>query len=163
MSQTNGHNRMKLELSLGEEAKVRLLKDRCFEGTNSFGAFYLYSVEHEGVEKAFFAPPEIHRQILESNLKTGDEFVVRKVPVQNGKKTSSRVEVEVLKKAEVPGGHSTASQLSMPRNDDGLKALMAQCLTEAVAITKEISAVPWQNEDIQKIASCLFIARSRMN
>jgi len=45
------------------------LKDKCYEGSNSFGAFHLYSVEHEGLEKAFFAPAEVHEQIVGSNLK----------------------------------------------------------------------------------------------
>jgi hypothetical protein len=163
MNQKNGNNRPKVELGLNEEAVLRLLKDKCYEGSNSFGAFHLYSVEHEGLEKAFFAPAEVHEQIVGSNLKAGDEFVVRKVAAENGKQVGSRIEFRLLKKAEAastaPGGTDGNQHVA----SDGLKAMMAQCVREAVEITKGISGVAWQNEDVQKISSCLFIARSRMN
>ena len=163
MNQKNGNNRPKLELGLNEVAVLRLLKDRCYEGSNSFGAFHLYSVEHQGLEKAFFPPPDIHQQILEGNLKTGDEFLVRKIATENGKKMSSKLEFQVLKKAEVASPPTGRADGDQHVSGDGLKAMMEQCVREAVEITKGISGVAWQNEDVQKIASCLFIARSRMN
>ena len=70
MSQNNGNNRPKVELSLNQEAKLTLTKDRCYEGSNSFGTYYLYSVEQDGQEKSFFATPDVHQQILENGLKS---------------------------------------------------------------------------------------------
>lgn len=163
MNQKNGNNRPKLELGLNDEAVLRLLRDRCYEGSNSFGRYYLYSVDHAGEEKAFFATPDVHQQILEAGLKSGDEILVRKVPVENGKKVSSKIEFQVLKKAEVATSDPGRIEGNQHVGGDGLKALMEQCVREAVEITKGISGVSWGNEDTQKIASCLFIARSRMN
>ena len=162
MEATNG-KRPKVELKLNEEARLRLLKDRCFEGNNSFGPYFLYTVDHGGEEKAFFATSTVHQQILEDGLKAGDEILVRKVAVQNGKKVSSKLELEVLKKAEASTLTSTRTSGNEPAASDGLKALMERCVREAVEITRGISGVAWQNEDVQKIASCLFIARSRAN
>jgi hypothetical protein len=153
----NGNNRPKVDLALNEEARLKLLKDKCYEGSNSYGKYYLYSVDHSGEEKAFFATADIHQQILEAGLKCGDEFVVRKFAVPNGKKVSSRIEFEVVKKTPL---RSEGDGLQKS-NGDGLKALMENCVQEAVDITKAVTGVSWQNEDVQKIASCLFIARSR--
>ena len=137
------------------------MKDRCFEGQNSFGPFYLYAVDHAGEQKAFFATPEVHQQIVDHGLKAGDEILVRKVAVQNGKKMGAKMELEVLKKVEPlaigPGG----ANRNVPVAGDGLKALMEQCVREAVEITRGTSGVAWQNEDIRAIAASLFIARSR--
>ena len=60
---TNG-NKPKLDLALNESVRLKLLKDKCFEGQNSFGAYYLYSVEHEGIEKIIFltAPSQHNRR-----------------------------------------------------------------------------------------------------
>ena len=58
MTSTNG-NKPKLELALNERVRLKLLKDKCFEGQNSYGAYYLYSVEHDGVEKIIFITPPI--------------------------------------------------------------------------------------------------------
>ena len=37
-------NPPKLELQLNESAKLKLLKDKCYEGQSTYGAYYLYSV-----------------------------------------------------------------------------------------------------------------------
>ena len=93
MTQNNGNgNRQKVELALNSEAKLTLTKDKCYEGSNSYGTYYLYSVEHEGEGKSFFATPEVHQQILESGIRTGDQFVIRKKPIQNGRRITSRIE-----------------------------------------------------------------------
>jgi hypothetical protein len=130
---------------------VKLLKDKCYEGTNSNGTYYLYTVEHNNTETAFFAPAEIHELILMHNLKSGDEFTLAKVAIQNGKKAVARLEFAL------PPNHKPHTEVT----GDGFKAIMEQSLREAVDITKSIATIPFQNEDIQKIASCLFIARTR--
>ena len=70
---TNG-NKPKLDSALNESARLRLLKDKCFEGQNSYGMYYLYSVEHDGIEKIIFLTTPIHNAIVEAKLATGDEF-----------------------------------------------------------------------------------------
>jgi hypothetical protein len=72
------------------------------EGTNSYGTYYLYSAEQEGEQMSFFATPDVHQQILESGLRTGDQFLIRKKAVQNGRKVVAKVEFEIISKQAAP-------------------------------------------------------------
>jgi len=87
---------------LNSEARLTLTKNKCCEGTNSYGAYYLYSVEEEGEGKSFFATPEVHQQILENGIITGDQFLIRKMAVQNGRKVMAKVEFGVISKLATP-------------------------------------------------------------
>jgi hypothetical protein len=150
-------NNPKLELKLNEMVKVSLLRDKAYEGKNGFGPYYLYSVSHLGVEKSFFAPVEIHEQIVAHALHTGSEFILHKKASQNGKKITGElifepVETKTFPKNGKGNGHT-----------DHFRDVMDLSLREAVEITQAVAGVPFQNEDIQKIASCLFIARTRIN
>lgn len=155
---TDKKNLPKLELKLGEEARVKLLRDKCYEGTNRYGPYYLYNVTHEGVEKSFFAPLEIHELIVKHGLKTGSEFILRKVAEQNGLKVTAHLSFEPvqteLRAPSTPSGNGHA---------DNFKAIMQQSLQDAIEITKAVNSIPFQNEDIRAISSCLFIARTRIN
>jgi hypothetical protein len=148
----------KVELALNSEAKLTLTKDKCYEGTNAYGAYYLYSVEEEGEGKSFFATPEVHQQILESGIRTGDQFLIRKRAVQNGRKVMARIDFEVISKLATPPPNGNGNGQS-----DDFKALMKACVAEAVEITKEVNTIPWQNEDVQSIALTMFIQRARLN
>ena len=150
---TNNNGRPKLEITLNQSAKVKLLKPKPFEGSSLYGSFRLYTVEHEGVEKAYFATDEVHAEIQKLGLKAGGEIVLTKIAHQNGRKIAPKFTVEVIEKKAESAKSST--------NPDGLKSIMELSLQEAVEITRSVQGVPFQNEDIQKIASCLFIARTR--
>jgi hypothetical protein len=141
----------KLELKLNETVKVKLLKDKCYEGTNTSGPYYLYSVEHVGIEKSFFAPENVHNSILAHGLRSGSEFMLNKVASKNGKSITGELVFEALSNGKGNG------------HEDSFRAVMEQSLKEAVEITKAVSTIPFQNEDVQKIASCLFIARTKTN
>ena len=156
MTQNNGTNRPKVELALNSEAKLTLTKDKCYEGTNSYGTYYLYSVEHEGDQKSFFATPEVHQQILESGIRTGDQFLIRKKAVQNGRKVLAKIEFEVVSKQASPAPNGNG-------HSDNFRELMKSCVAEAVEITKEVNTIPWQNEDVRSIALTMFIQRARLN
>ena len=150
-------NNPKLELKLNDSVRVTLLRDKCYAGTNGFGPYYLYSVSHDGVEKSFFAPENIHADIVAHGLHAGSEFILHKKASQNGKKITGELQFEAVETKAVPkngngNGHS-----------DKFKGIMESSLREAVEITQAVAGVPFQNEDIQKIASCLFIARTRIN
>jgi hypothetical protein len=132
--------------------KLKLLKDKPYRGQSEFGKYWLFSVEHEGVEKAYFASADVAQQFSDLGLKSGDEFTLTKTAVQNGKKGIAHILVEPVAMPKTASVASTAS--------DNLKQIMEQCLREAVEITRSVQSVPFQNEDIQKIASCLFIART---
>ena len=158
MTQNGNGMKPKVELALNSEAKLTLTKDKCYEGTNSYGAYYLYSVEEEGEGKSFFATPDVHQQILESGIRTGDQFLIRKKAVQNGRKVMAKVEFEVVSKqpASPPNGNGNG-------HSDDFKSLMKACVAEAVEITKEVNTIPWQNEDVRSIALTMFIQRARLN
>ena len=139
---------------MNEPRKLKLLKDRAYEGSSSYGSYLLYSVEEDGIEKAYFAPPDVHQEIVKLGCRSGDEIRLTKIAEENGKRGVSKVVVERL---TAPVQHR-----EQPARDN-LRGIMEQALREAVDITRAVSGVPFQNEDIQKIASCLFIARTRGN
>ena len=160
MSSNNG-NRPKLELTgLNESAVVKLLKDKPYEGENSYGPYFMFSVEHEGVEKAFFAPSELNTQISELKLGVGDIVTLKKIPIQEGKKLVSKIVLDVVARRQAQTPPPLTKQ-ELARTNDGLMDVMRTSLREAVEITREVPGFAWQNEDVQKIASCLFIARTR--
>jgi hypothetical protein len=166
---------------LNQPARVKLLKDKPFEGSSTYGKYLLYSVEHDGVEKAYFATEEVHEEMQAHGLKRGDEIVLTKLAQQNGRRVVPRIQVAVVSRTHEPPsppppksqtGAEIAKSYRNPLEDatetpsglsDGLFEIMQTSLKEAVEITRTVSGVPFQNEDIQKIASCLFIARTRMS
>jgi hypothetical protein len=159
MSENN--NRPKVEIALNQEARLKLVRDKAYTGQNSYGNFYLYTVIEGDVEKSFFATEDVHKRILEEGLHSGDEFLVRKKAVQEGRKVISKIEFEVVSRAPVPStpnGNGNGNGHS-----DDFKALMMACVAEAVEITKEVNTIPWQNEDVRSIALTMFIQRARLN
>lgn len=154
MANGNGTQKPKVEMNLGDSAKLRLLKDKPYSGENSFGVYYLYSVLHDGVEKAFFASPDLHHTIAEAGLKTGDEFKITKVAVQNGKKISSKVSFEVVSKAAHP-------EASSGNTEDGFRDVMERSLRDAIEATKAVNSIQWDVESIRAIALTIFIQRAR--
>jgi len=151
--------RPQVELALNVPNTLVLLKDKCYEGENQYGKYYLYSVEHENEEKAYFATDDIHQKIVESKLSAGSSFTLTKLAAQNGKRVTSQIQFALPtngKAMQLPtNGNGTTAK-------DNYKQIMQQSLLEAIEITKAISNVTFVNEDIQKICSCLFIARTRM-
>ena len=155
---TNG-SRAKVELALNESCKLKLLKDKAYEGQNSFGSYYLYTVEHDSEEKVFFATPEIHNTIIEAKLKTGDEFILRKSAVQNGKKLSSQVAIEFVER-QLVAPQSAAPSTNAQGSSDGLNEILLQCVIDAAEVIRN-SGVQLGNDELQKLATTLFIARTR--
>lgn len=130
---------------------------------NGYGAFYLYNVEHDGNEKAFFATPEIHNAIVAAKLKTGDEFILRKTAVQNGKKLVPQVSIEFVEKPTLPRADMAASQSAtgeMPATQDNLKEILLQCVKDAAEVIRN-SGIQMGNDELQKLATTLFIQRSK--
>jgi hypothetical protein len=149
MNGTNG-NRPKLELSLGQSERVKLLKNPIV-GSSQYGDYFLYPVEVNGEERSFFATPEIHQQISEMKLGPGDTIILRKLAQQNGKKVGAKWVLEVQQRQE---------QKSETMGSE-LKALMLSSLRDAVEITHAIQGIPWRSEDIQKIGVAMYLSSSR--
>lgn len=146
--------RPKVEIQLNESANLKLLKDKAYIGENGHGPYYLYSVEHDGTEKAFFATAEIHQSILETGLKTGDVFSIKKIAVQNGKKVTTNVEFAIVNKQNGTSAHIVPE-------DDGLRQVMESCVRDAIAVTQAINTLPWRSEDVRGIALTMFIQRAK--
>jgi hypothetical protein len=127
--------------------KLRLLQHEPYKGKSQFGIYHLYSVEQDGEEKAYFATPELSQKIQELGVTSGDEIILTKVAVPDGKKVKSQVLVEAV---------NNHVRTQAPVSGDSLKQIMEQCLKDSIEITRSLQ-VPL---DIQKIASCLFIART---
>lgn len=148
-------NKPKLELLLEKPIQLTLLKDKPYINSNSYGEFYLYSAKDEnGIEYSYFADASVHSLIQEHKLKAGNSFVVQRVAVMNGKKMSSKVEFSIIGEAEpqavippVPGS-------------DNLKEILLQCLVDAVEVVKS-AGIQFSNDELQKLATTLFIQRAR--
>jgi hypothetical protein len=142
--------------------RLKLLKEKCYEGQNSYGPFFLYSVEHDGLEKIIFLTSPIHNAIAEAKLTTGDEFILRKTAVQNGKKLTPQISIEFVERplaAPIPVSAATrSSDIVMPQ--DNLKAIMLQCVKDAADIVRD-SGVQLGNDELQRLAVTLFITRSK--
>jgi hypothetical protein len=139
--------------------KLKLLKDKCYEGQNSYGPFYLYAVEHDGAEKIIFLTSPIHNAIVEAKLKTGDEFILRKTAVQSGKKLTPQISIEFVERLQAAPIPVTASgSATVPQ--DNLKAIMLQCVKDAADIVRD-SGVQLGNDELQRLAVTLFITRSK--
>lgn len=147
----------KLEIKLNESVRLKLLRDKAYEGKSTYGPYYLYTVSNgNGVEMSFFAPSEIHQEILARGLKAGSEFILHKKASQNGKKITGELVFEAVPE-QVP---------VKPTNGNGtdhFREIMEQSLRDAIEITQSMKEVPFQAEDLRSICSCLFIARTRSN
>ena len=158
---TNGTaTKPKVELALNESATLKLTKDKPYSGENSFGPYYLYSVSHEGTEKAFFTSGDLHQKIVEAGLKTGDEFRITKVAVQNGKKVTAKVEFEVVSKAVTPAPQPDSVAAGI--QNDAFRDIMEQSLRDAIEATKAVNTVQWDVDSIRSIALTIFIQRARV-
>jgi hypothetical protein len=120
-------------------------------------------VEQDGEEKAFFATPGLHNMIVEAKLKTGDEFILRKSAVQNGKKLTPQISIEFVEKP-VPQAPSRAvspeSAVVPGEQTDKLKAILLQCVMDAAEVIRN-SGIQMGNDELQKLATTLFIQRAK--
>jgi len=122
--------------------KVKLLKNKPYQGKSSRGDYFLYSVDVEGMEHAFFAPVEIHELIQSAGIAVNSDILLKKV--------GSKIELSLL-------GVATAE----PKSDD-FREMMRQSILDALELKRTIEGVEWTHEDVRSLSSTLFIARSRV-
>ena len=91
----------KLELQVNIPTTIKLLQSEPATGENSYGKWYLYSVECNGTEYSYFAPEKVVQLLKENNVVQDDEVVITKKLVKNGKINITDYEVCVLENAEV--------------------------------------------------------------
>ena len=136
------NNRPKLELKVNQEVKLRLLKDKAYIGESSVGKYFLYSVKNvdTGEELSFFSPEPVHEAIVSQGLSSGSEFLLKRI---NGK-----YEFSLIGKPASP--EQTRS--------DSFREIMLQSVKDAAHVV-EASGVQFSNDDLQKFATTMFIAR----
>jgi hypothetical protein len=140
-----------VDVQLGQSTRLKLLRNEPITGSSSFGPYHLYPVVNEqGIEEAFFAPEELHTVIKDRGLKSGDEFILSRV--QNGKPGSTKLEISIIGKSEMPEGRT-----------DHLKETMQVCLQDAASLVESVKQLALRAEDARSIALTLFIARTKAN
>ena len=85
--------RRKLDLQLYQPTQIELLYDDPVIGKSQYGDYYLYAVQTQEAEFAFFAPEEVHSELL--NLKKGDRVIVTKSAMQKGSKLVTKYLIKV--------------------------------------------------------------------
>lgn len=91
----------KLELQVNIPTTIKLLQSEPATGENSYGKWYLYSVECEGSEYSYFAPEKVVKLLKENEVTVDDEVVITKKLIKNGKKNTTDYEVCVLENEAV--------------------------------------------------------------
>lgn len=131
-------------MKLNQPVTLRLLRDQPHVGQSSHGPYFLYSVQDEQrQEYAWFAPVDVHEAIQTSGLKSGSEISVKRVK-------GGRVELSVLGKSE------TSEQ-----KPDTLREQMMQSVHDADFILKNCGVQV--SEELQKLSTAIFIARTKAN
>lgn len=158
MEKTNG-NKPKVDPQLGEEVRLKLLKDKPHIGESNYGKYFLYNVEDlsDGTAKSFFAPEYVHDAIQMSGLKSGSEFTIKKITQDD---TNSGKPVVRLQLALV-GSNGTKEQHA--ENTDPFKEIMLQCVKDAAEIVESVKQIPFQTSDIRSLSATLFIARTKLS
>jgi len=91
----------KLELQVNIPTTIKLLQSEPATGENSYGRWYLYSVECDGTEYSYFAPEKVVQLLKGNNVVQDDEVVITKKLIKSGNKNITDYEVCVLETESV--------------------------------------------------------------
>ncbi len=111
------NNRPKVDLKLNEPVRLKLLRDEPYTGENSYGSYYMYSVEESGEEKVYFATQDVHLKIRQSKLVTGDEFILEKTATQKGKRVVTDITFKAMP-AERTNGNGSVKGIPETNGDN---------------------------------------------
>lgn len=135
------NNRPKLVLETGVPKKVRLLKDKPYKGSGSTGPYALFTVADEtGQEYSYFAQENVLQAIEDLKLRQGAVIQLTR--------TNGSVSIAVV-----------GQSIEEPKQRDGLKAIMLQCVKDSIEIGNEVKEAAFRVEDLRSLALSLFIAR----
>ncbi len=164
-------HRTKLELAINQPVTVELLYDEPIIGESQYGSYSLYAVSVNGVEYSFFAPDEIHTELIK--LKKGDTATITKIATQKGSRVVTTYNVDlpnkVKPKSEVvsvgeiidevfPNELQEVPQPSPAVSHDRYYSVLRQSYSDALEINKELNGA---TSDIARLCITLFIARSK--
>jgi len=140
----------KLELNPNEKKILELRSEQPKIGKSTYGDYYLYIVSNgSGEECSFFAPNEKVHEILK-NLRRGSRFeIIKTAQKKNGKEVLVDYEVSILEEKK--------TELGIVK--DNYFTTMLNSFEDAIKIQEKMNGMC----DVNKIATTLFIARSKLN
>lgn len=150
-------NKPKLDLQVNIPATITLLMDKPVTGSNAYGNWYLFGVEHEGQEYSFFATEEVAKFAFENNLRKGDSLKVTKTLVKVGKKNQTSYQLEIIHKGQaVINGNAKLPLNGNSQTSDDYQ-IMHDCLAQGIKLQQALGSVI----DVNRIAITLFITRTK--
>jgi len=173
----------KLELQINIPSTIKLLQSEPATGENSYGQWWLYNVECEGLEYSYFAPEKVVQILKANNVGKDEEVVITKKLVKNGKKNVTDYEVHVLENNNTPvhtnnntngrtngsiNGNGHLQNGHQINNNGNLQSaentkstyskdysMMLQCMTEAMMLRDELG----HDVDVNKLGITLFLRK----
>ena len=148
-------DRKKLDLKLNQPATLELLFEEPVVGNSSYGEYYLYAVKQGNNEEYnFFAPEELHEQM--KGLHKGNKVEITKLAEQKGSKIMTKYDLKVISNGN--GKKVSDNETGSVQRDNYFDIMLASYL-DAMRIQENLNGMI----DVNKIAVCLFIARSKVN
>jgi hypothetical protein len=148
-------DRKKLDLKLNQPAVLEMLFETPVVGNSSYGQYYLYAVKQGNNEEYnFFAPEELHEQMKE--LHKGNKVEITKLAEQKGSKIITKYDIKIISNGNGKKVSDTETK-TVPR--DNYFDIMLASYLDALRIQESLNGIL----DVNKIAVCLFIARSKVN
>jgi hypothetical protein len=132
-----------------------LLFEEPVVGQSTYGDYYLYAVKQGNNEEYnFFAPEELHDQL--KGLHKGNKVEITKLAEQKGSKIITKYDLKVISNGN--GKKVSDSETNTIARDNYFDIMLASYL-DALRIQENLNGMV----DVNKIAVCLFIARSKVN
>jgi hypothetical protein len=150
-------DRKKLDLKLNSPVTLELLFNEAIIGNSTYGEYYLYAVKQGNNEEYnFFAPEELHEQL--KILHKGDKVEIIKSAEQKGSKIVTKYDLKVISNGNGNGNKVSNNDAGPVAKDNYFEIMLASYL-DSMRIQENLNGMV----DVNKIAICLFIARSKVN
>jgi len=144
-------------LKLNSPVTLELLFDTPVVGQSTYGEYYLYAVKQGNNEEYnFFAPEELHEQLKE--LHKGNKVEITKSAEQKGSKIVTKFDLRVISNGNGNGKKVSDNDAGSIAKDNYFDIMLASYL-DSMRIQENLNGMV----DVNKIAICLFIARSKVN
>jgi hypothetical protein len=143
-----------LDLKLNQPATLELLFEEPVVGQSTYGDYYLYAVKQGNNEEYnFFAPSELHEQM--KGLHKGNKVEITKLAEQKGNKIITKYDLKLISNGN--GKIKSETETNTIARDNYFDIMLASYL-DALRIQENLNGMV----DVNKIAVCLFIARSKV-
>lgn len=129
-----------------------------FVGESSYGEYCLLNVKRpSGDEFSLFAPQELFEQM--KVLKKGYKFEVTKLAEQKGSKILTKYDFKIMQSGNGNGNNKVSNNDASSVAKDNYFDIMLASYLDSMRIQENLNGMV----DVNKIAICLFIARSKVN